>query len=228
MRIRIDTRRVCAVIMAVGLLSGPEGAAQTSTLMSRALDRAVVRINTRADLSGHREAGFNRDSFDVRAMSGLSRTSDSTLVGWFTGFSRYVEGIDSIECQTLMKEEPSGSSIAAVASSMDSASVESWVGLWEKAVVAAYLDPVQPKVDDEEMMEAIFTLIGKLNDGQVTFSSKPNRKPAKPSTPAQECRTMRQFFTEALALPDPMRMTLFRGLAQSMMEKGASTFTIEQ
>ena len=228
MRIRplvvVPTVALCLV-----LVPGSAGQAQsTPTHMSRALDRAVARINTRSDLAGHRGARFNRDSLDVRVMSGLGRTSDSTLIGWFSGFSVFVNGTDSLTCHDLMKEEPTASRLAAVSSTMDSAAVEGWVKDWEAAVVASYLSPPHPPVDDEAMMVAIFTLIAKLPEAQANLNRKPGGKPPKPRTPASECNTMRQFFAEALTMEDPTRMTLLRGLALTMNEKGKSAFNIEQ
>ena len=195
--------------------------------MSRALDRAVTRVNSRSDLAGHRGAGFNRDSFDLEAMRGLGKTSDSTLIGWFSGFASYVNGTDSTSCHGLVAGEPTGTHIASVRSSMDSAALESWISHWETAVVASYLSPAPPPVDEEAMMVALFTLIAKLPDSQAGQNRKPGGKPPKPS-PAAECNTMRHFFAEALALEDSTRMTLFRGLALTMNEKGKSSFNIEK
>ena len=199
----------------------------TATPMSRALDRAVTRVNSRSDLAGHRGAGFNRDSFDLEAMRGLGKTSDSTLIGWFSGFASYVNGTDSTACHGLVAGEPTGTHIASVRSSMDSAALESWISHWETAVVASYLSPAPPPVDEEAMMVALFTLIAKLPDSPAGQNRKPGGKPPKPS-PAAECNTMRHFFAEALALEDSTRMTLFRGLALTMNEKGKSSFNIEK
>jgi hypothetical protein len=229
MRIRRMVTAAFTFALLLVHLVGSDGQAQSpSTHMARALDQAVARINTRSDLAGHRVGAFNRDSLDARVMSGLGRTSDSTLIGWFTGFSVFVNGTDSLTCHDLMKEAPTASRLAAVRSTMDSAAVEGWVKDWEAAVVASYLSPPHPPVDDEAMMVAVFTLIARLPEAQANLNRKPGGKPPKPTTPASECGTMRQFFAEALTLEDPTRMTLLRGLALTMNEKGKSTFNIQK
>lgn len=228
MRNRFEALSAGCLALTFSLASADLSGQTSATPMERALDRAVTRVNSRSDLAGHRGAGFNRDSFDLQAMRGLGKTSDSTLIGWFAGFASYVNGTDSTACHGLMSGEPTGTRIASVRSTMDSAALESWIGHWETAVVASYLSPAPPPVDDEAMMVALFTLIAKLPETRAEQNRKPGGKPPKPRTPVAECNTMRHFFAEALALEDSTRITLFRGLALSMNEKGKSTFNIEQ
>jgi hypothetical protein len=212
--------RSLAIVSVMALLGGgvAESAAQAQeTQLGRALNRSVSRINTRADLRG-KVSGFDRDSFDVRAFRGLARTDDSTIVRWFEGFSGYIGGTDSTACSTLTDGEPTASALAAHHSTMDSIAVERWVGDWESAVAASYLAPERPKVSDEEMMVAVFALITKLPDFQANVNRKPSDKPRKMSAQA-ECRMLREFFTQALAMEEPTRMTLLRGLAGVMNER---------
>jgi hypothetical protein len=207
--------------------SGELAAQASSTPMARALDRAVIRLHARRDLAGHLGAGFSRDSLDAQAMLGLGRTPDSTVIAWFSGVARFVDGTDSPACHGLMTGEPTGTHIAGIQSTMDSAAVETWVRQWEHAVVASYLAPV-PVIDEEEMMMAVLTLIARLPETRASMNRKPGSKPSKPLTPADECSLMRHFLAEALEMEEPTRMTLLRGLAMTMNEKGESTLNIKQ
>lgn len=196
----------------------------SSTPLARSFDRAVQRVQRRRDLQAHRGAGFDRDSFDVQAFVGLGRLEDSTLIRWFTGFSSFIGSTDSSACHELITGEPTGSRLATLSAEMDSAAIELWVADWEQAVVASYLAPARPKVSDEEMMVAVFTVLAKLPGNPMSRNRKPSDKPRK-MTPASECELMRHFFKEALALEDPTRMTLLRGLALTINEKkGSPTF----
>ena len=216
-----------ATVMAVGLLSPTRGESQSNTPLARALDRAVVRIKARHDLNEHMGSGFTRDSFDVQAFMGIGRIGDSALVRWFTGFSDYISGIDSTACHDLITGEPTVSRLAAHSSTMDSIAVEKWVADWEGAVVASYLAQPHEPVNDEEMMVALFTLIAKLPDSELSINPKPSAKPRKKSAQS-ECNMMRHFFTEALAMAEPQRMTLLRGLALSMNDKNKSRINLGQ
>ena len=215
------TMLAVATLVAVSILAPARGEAQATTSFARALDRAVARIKARRDLNEHLGAGFNRDSFDVQAFAGIGRVGDSALVRWFSNFSTYITGTDSTACHDLITGEPTASRLAAHPSTMDSVAMETWVADWEGAVVASYLVPPHPPVDDEEMMVALFSLIAKLPDSALSINRKPSNKPRKVS-PQSECNTMRHFFEQALAMEEPQRMTLFRGLALSMSEKRKS------
>lgn len=225
-------RSLIAALAAVALWPGAAPsitlAQEPPTPLARALDRAVLRVRQRDDLKDHLGAGFNRDSFDLQAFGGLGRTEDTTLVRWFTGFSTYINGTDSSACHELITGEPSGARLAALSSSMDSASVEQWAADWETAVAASYLSPPHAKVDDEAMMMAIFALIAKLPESELSVRQRASGKPPKKMTAQAECRMMRHFFAEAMAMEEPIRMTLLRGLAMSMREGGASSLNLEQ
>lgn len=208
------------------LLAGYTPAAdaqQPTTHLGRAFDRAVVRIQSRADLREHRGEIFDRDSFSVQAFEGLARLDDSTLVGWFSGFSTFVGSTDSTGCHELITGEPTGTRLATMSSTMDSVALEAWVRQWESAVVASYLAPAGPAVSDEDMMVAIFTLIARLPQVKENLARKPSSKPVKMSE-AEECGSMKDFFSEALKLEAPIRMNLFRGLAAALNDqKGDSS-----
>jgi hypothetical protein len=210
-----------ASLAALSIFSPPGAEAQATTPLARALDRAVVRIQARRDLREHIGRGFNRDSFDVQAFVGIGRVGDSALVRWFSSFSTYMTGTDSTACQDLITGEPTASRLAVHPSTMDSAAMETWVADWEGAVVASYLVQPHAPVNDEEMMVAVFTLIARLPESELSINRKPSNKPRKVS-PQSECNMMRHFFEQALTMEEPQRMTLFRGLAMSMSEKGKS------
>lgn len=210
-----------ATFMALGTLGPTRGESQSATPLARALDRAVVRIKARHDLNEHTGSGFNRDSFDVQAFVGIGRIGDSALVRWFTGFSTFVSGTDSTACHDLITGDPTASRLAAHSSTMDSISLEKWVSDWEGAVVASYLAQPHEPVNDEEMMVALFTLIAKLPDSELSINPKPSDKPRKKSAQS-ECTMMRHFFEEALAMAEPQRMTLLRGLALTINDKNKS------
>jgi hypothetical protein len=218
---------LACVSSAFGSAIHPDAQAQTPTTLERALDRAVLRVTARPDLQNHRGGGFDRDSFDVEAFRGLGKAEDSTVIGWFTGFSTYINGTDSSACHDLITGEPTGSMLARQHSVMDSAAVELWVTHWENAVVASFLAPERPPANEEDMMVALFALLAKLPEAEMGFSRKPSDKPRKMSSEA-ECRTMRQFFTQALQMEEPTKMTLLRGLAQIMNEKPDLTVVEEQ
>jgi hypothetical protein len=213
--------RVVLIGMALGLIVVARGETQSSTALERALDRSVLRIRARNDLTGHRGPGFNRDSFDVQAFAGIGRVGDEALLRWFTGFSSYVSGTDSTACHSLITGEPTASRLALHPSTMDSAAIEHWVADWEGAVIASYLAQPHAPVNDEDMMVALFTLIAKLPGVEGSMNRKPSDKPRK-VTPQSECATMREFFVQALAMDEPQRMTLLRGLAVSMSDKSKS------
>ena len=214
------------VAVAMGALPAATGEAQSTTPMTRALDRAVLRIKARPDLREHAGRGFNRDSFDVQAFAGIGRIGDSALVRWFDGFSTYISGTDSTACQDLITGEPTASRLAAHASSMDSVAMEKWIADWEGAVVASYLAQPHAPVDDEEMMVAVFALIAKLPESEGNLNRKPSDKPRK-MNPQAECTMMRHFFEQAMALGEQQRMTLFRGLAMTMNQKNKSPIHLE-
>lgn len=217
---RGSTRPLLTIISA---LSGSgalvTAAAQTpATTLERSLDRALLRVHSRSDLQNHLGAGFDRDSFDVRAFKGLRRADDSTIVGWFTGFTAFLNGTADSTCEQLSRLEPTGTALAAVPSTMDSVAIESWMTHWERAVAASFLAGERSPVNEEEVMMALLSLIVKLPGARVESNAKPASKPPKPDA-RTECETMRQFFNEALRLEEPVRMTLFRGLADTMNEK---------
>jgi hypothetical protein len=215
------------VTMAIGALTPATGETQSTTPMERALDRAVVRVKARRDLREHTGSGFNRDSFDVQAFIGIGRVGDSALVRWFDNFSAYISGTDSTACQDLITGEPTASRLAAHPSTMDSVAMERWIADWEGAVVASYLAEPHAPVNDEEMMVAVFALIAKLPESELSLNRKPSDKPRKMS-PQSECRMMRHFFEQAMAMDEPQRMTLFRGLAMTMNQKNKSPINLEQ
>ena len=218
--------RTVAIVAAVVALLPATGETQSSTMMERALDRAVGRIKARRDLREHTGTGFNRDSFDVQAFAGIGRVGDSALVRWFDNFSTYISGTDSTACQDLITGEPTASRLAAHHSTMDSAAVERWISDWEGAVVASYLAEPHAPVNDEEMMVAVFALVAKLPEAEGSFNRKPSDKPRK-MTAQSECNMMRHFFEQAMAMEEPQRMTLFRGLAMTMNEKNKSPINRE-
>jgi hypothetical protein len=218
---------LAAVALRPGVVPSIAQAQESPTPLARALDRAVLRVQRRDDLKDHLGAGFNRDSFDLQAIGGLGRTEDSTLIRWFTGFTTYVNGTDSSACRELINGEPTGTRLAALNSSMDSVAVERWAADWETAVAASYLSPPHATVDEEELMVAIFALIAKLPESEISVNRKPSAKPQKMNAHA-ECRMMRRFFVEAMAMEEPVRLTLLRGLAMTMREKGESSFNLEQ
>lgn len=208
--------------------TGRAQATPGSTRLGRALDRAVLRVQNRSDLGNYRGAGFNRDSFDVEAFKGLGKADDSTIVGWFTGFNDFIGGVDSTACGDLTRNDPTGTLLATIPSSMDSAAVERWVKHWETAVAASFLAAEPPPPNEEEMMVAMFALIAKLPDTEISMNTRPSDKPKK-NNPLRECRMMRGFFAEALVLEEPTRMTLLRGLALMMDEKKkAKSANVEQ
>jgi hypothetical protein len=163
----------------------------------------------------------------VQAFVGIGRIGDDALVRWFTSFSSYISGTDSTACQDLITGEPTASRLAAHSSTMDSIALETWISDWEGAVVASYLARPHEPVNDEEMMVAIFTLIAKLPESELSINPKPSDKPRKKSAQS-ECSMMRHFFAEALAMEEPQRMTLLRGLAVSMNEKNKSPVHLGQ
>jgi hypothetical protein len=208
------------IALCLAALAGAPLAAQAQlpeTPFSRALDRAVVRIQERSDLRQHRGSAFDRDSFDVQAFKGLGKAEDSTLIGWFDGFSTYIAGTDSAGCHELIEGEPTGATLAAMSSTMDSVAMERWTRHWETAVAASWLEAAHPPVNDEEMMAALFSLIARLPDA-TGLGGKPTSKPRKMGE-AAECRMMRTFFVEALRLEEPTRMTLLRGLAMVLNDR---------
>jgi hypothetical protein len=203
-------------------------AAQTpETTLKRALDRAVLRVNSRSDLQNHLGPGFDRDSFDVRAFKGLRRADDSTVLGWFTGFATFLNGTDDGTCEQLSRLEPTGTALAAVPSMMDSTAIEDWMTHWEHAVAASFLAEARPPVNEEEVMMALLALMVKLPGAQVESNAKPSSKPRKPDG-RTECGTMREFFNQAIRMDDPVRMTLFRGLADTMNEKSVRSAPREE
>lgn len=218
---------VSALWQVVWPATGEAQVPQGGTTLARALDRAVVRVRTRSDLKNYRGAGFNRDSFDVEAFKGLGKAEDSTIVGWFTGFADFIGGIDSTACGEMTANDPTGALLATIPSSMDSVQVERWVRHWETAVAASFLAVERPPANEAEMMEAMFALIAKLPDTEISVSSKPSDKPKKPN-PQRECRMMRGFFAEALVMEEPTRMTLLRGLADMMDEKKPGSSDVKQ
>jgi hypothetical protein len=210
---------LCTLLCLAGSGRAAEAWSQASeSPLDRALNRAVTRINRRADLQAHRPPGFDRDSLDTAVFLGLGKAEDSTIFGWFTGFSTYINGTDSTACLDLTKGEPTGSALATHRSTMDSSAIERWMVDWESAVVASYLAAPRPPVNEEEMMMAVFALIAKLPETEISLNRKPTNKPRKLSAEA-ECRTMRDFFGHALQLEEPTRMTLLRGLAQVMKDR---------
>lgn len=222
---RGSTRPALAVLVVMFCWTGTPARANaqvSGTVLAQALDRAVLRVNSREDLRNHRQAGFNRDSFDVHAFRGLGKADDSTVAGWFSGFSAFIGGTDSAACGQLVKMEPTGTALAAVPSTMDSVAVEDWVKTWESAVAASYLAPERAPPDQDDLMMAMLGLLAQLPHSEVVFNAKPNSKPSKPN-PQQECSTMREFFHQALLLKEPARMTLLRGLAQMLREKSGSS-----
>lgn len=202
-------------------------APQADTRLGRALDRAVLRVQSRSDLRDFRGAGFNRDSFNLEAFKGLGKAEDSTIVGWFTGFNEFIGGVDSTACGNLTRNDPTGTLLATIPSSMDSAGVERWVVHWETAVAASFLASEPPPANEEEMMVAMFALIAKLPDTEVSVSTRLSDKPTKPN-PQRECRMMRGFLAEALVLEEPTRMTLLRGIASMLDGKKSKSTDVKQ
>jgi hypothetical protein len=213
---RFQLHFVPALVLLFPLSSSPaQSVASGETSLDYALDRVVGRLIARTELQDQVGSGFNRESLDIYAFRGLRRTSDSTIMGWFTGLSAYIDGIDSVSCARLAQTKPSGRELAQLPSTMDSALVDRWALSWESAVVASFRAPLREPVSEEEVMMAMLGVIAKLPSAELVVGSRRSGKPKK-STPRQECQTMREFFTTALRLDEPERTTLFRGLADKL------------
>ena len=217
----IPLRAAAAVWLAItaALPAGTQAQASAGaeTTTGRAVDRLVIRVRNRSDLAGLVGPSFNRDSLDTHAFRGLRRTGDTTIIAWFSGFSGFINSLDTPSCTEMTKLEPSVSSLAAMSSTMDSVALDGWLAHWETAVRASFLEPERPAPDSEAMMGAMFTLLSALPVSEMTVTPNPSGKPRK-RTAEQECRLMGEFFSRALAIEEPDRTMLFRALAEMINE----------
>lgn len=213
--------------LALPALSQAQELPPGEAIMERMLDRLAARLRQRSDLRDRLSPEFDKDSVGHYGLKGLSRSEDSTVIAWFTGFAEMLQVIDGPSCKALVAGPPSASRIARAVSNQDSLAVARWLIHWETATLAWYLAPERPPIDDEAMMGAIFKLIAELPDGALTVSTGSPKKKKKPSA-EQECRSMRDFFASAVAMAEPERTTLLRGLVEKMAEEGMQPALTEE
>ena len=60
-------------------------------IMERMLDRLAARLRQRSDLRDRLSPAFDKDSVGHYGLKGLSRSEDSTVIGWFTGFAEMLQ-----------------------------------------------------------------------------------------------------------------------------------------
>jgi hypothetical protein len=185
--------------------------------MGPAVDRVLARFKSREELSGKLSSGFDQDSFDFYALRGVSRTEDSTIVAWFTGFSTFLEATTLAECTEIMKGiEPGLNAMRPMRTGMDSAAVEGWLHQWETAAVAFFTRPARPAADDDAFGMVMLGLIAEFS--QDTTLADMRQKPGAKPTARDQCRIARLTFNRLINRPEPERTMVLRGMAEMISD----------
>lgn len=194
--------------LALGGLLCREAAAQHpagAETANRLLERSAARVSQRPELRGRVSADFDRDSLSIYTLRGLRRAEDSTVVGWFAGFSEAVNLIEGPECASIASAPPNPGGIVRFAALVDSARVDHWLNTWEDAATAAFVGLKRPPVSDSAMVMILFGMVAGLE-----------RQADSLAGPEHECRKLHLFLESVLALPWQERVTVFRGLSEQL------------
>lgn len=207
---------LCAGLVAAAACGDVVRTVKQTLAAGKALERQIDRYSpddeTRTRLRRIAQRGQG-DSVNLLVQQGLPRLDSTSLIRRVELLGQMLGSADERVCAALARGNPSEVQMTVALGGLDSAALDDWMGVLAKSMVAAVQNHAAPGVGQDEVSDAIQSVLERLpaeeSERLVNGLGAIDR-----ASDADACWTGRVLYREVVALAEPERGTLARGLVQ--------------
>lgn len=180
--------------------------------LQRQIDQLSPNDDVRRRLRGLADRGKG-DSVNILVVQGLPRLDSATLVRRVVVLHQMLTNVDEPLCAALARGTPSEAQMTLAMVSLDSAALDEWMAVIVKSMIAAVEKHDFRTVAEEDVATALDAVVERLPDGDgERLMDALGTLEEVGDTDA--CWSGRVLYREILALSEPDRTVLARGLVQ--------------
>ena len=153
------------------------------------------------------------DSVQILVAQGLVRLEDSSLIRRMELMSVMLDGSNETICAALSRGTPGSGQMTLAMAELEGQDLEDWAGLLIEAQIASLEQRPARHIKAEVLAHSLQTAIANLPDNEQTRISSVMSQ-FQTATEADACWAGRVLFQQGVALPEPERSQMARGLVE--------------
>jgi len=153
------------------------------------------------------------DSVQILVAQGLVRLEDSSLIRRMELMSVMLDGSNETICAALSRGTPGSGQMTLAMAELEGQDLEDWAGLLIEAQIASLEQRPARHITAEVLAHSLQTAIANLPDNEQTRISSVMSQ-FQTATEADACWAGRVLFQQGVALTEPERSQMARGLVE--------------